>query len=134
MGKRGGSLPQPSGAVNLSPVLTEERLAQYVAEAITVRDPSPETVLAHAFAFSSALTQGRDREAGELLETCLQYLSYAPPIQRDALISDAVVYLARRRMTRRNVRNRSSSVRIVLSMCHLRIAEGLLSPTSRDLR
>src|SRR4029079_9253692 len=34
-------------------VLTEARLAQYAAEAIALRDPSPETVLAHAFAFSS---------------------------------------------------------------------------------
>jgi hypothetical protein len=78
-------------------VLTEARLAQYAAEAIALRDPSPETVLAHAFAFSSALNQRRDREAGELLETCLQYLSYSSPILRDALISDVVVYLARQR-------------------------------------
>jgi hypothetical protein len=78
-------------------VLTEARWAKYLAEAVAVRDPTPETVLAHAFAYSAALHKRRDREAGEHLETCLRYLSYAPPVQREGVISDAAVYLARRR-------------------------------------
>jgi hypothetical protein len=78
-------------------VLTEARWAEYVVEAVAVRDPSPETVLAHAFAYSAALSKRRHGEAGEHLETCLRYLSYAPPGQREGVISDAAVYLARQR-------------------------------------
>jgi hypothetical protein len=76
-------------------VLTEKGLAEHIAKAIAVRDPSPETVLAHAFAFSAAINRRQDHEAGELLETCLRYSSYAPPSQRDGLISDAAVFQAR---------------------------------------
>ena len=78
-------------------VLTEARWAEYLAEAVAVRDSTPETVLAHAFACSAALHKRRDREAGEHLETCLRYLSCVPPAQREGVISDVAVYLARRR-------------------------------------
>lgn len=78
-------------------VLTAARWTEYLAEAVAVRDPTPETVLAHAFAYSAAFHKRQDREAGEHLETCLRYLSCAPPAQREGVISDAAVYLARRR-------------------------------------
>ncbi len=71
--------------------------ADFLAKAIAVRDHSEDTVTAHAFAYSAAFHQHKDVEAGQRLETCLQYSSYAAPALREALMSDAAVFQARRR-------------------------------------
>jgi hypothetical protein len=84
-------------AENQEGVLTQARRAEYVAKAIGVLDSSPETVVAHSFAFLSALSQGRYQEAGELLEICLRYSSRSSPPLRHGLISDVVVFQARQR-------------------------------------
>ena len=66
------------------------------ARAIAVRDGSIDTVVAHSFAFSNAFHQHKNAEAGGLLETCLSYSAHAPASMREALMSDAAVFQARR--------------------------------------
>jgi hypothetical protein len=55
------------------------------------------TVTAHALAYWAAFHQHKDGEAGPLLETCLAYSGHATPVLREALMSDAAVFQARRR-------------------------------------
>src|SRR5439155_15758063 len=71
--------------------------ADFLAKAIAVRDDSMDTVMAHAIAYSAAFHQHKDNEAGQLLETCLTHASRAVPVVREALMSDAAVFQARRR-------------------------------------
>jgi len=71
--------------------------ADFVAQATAVQDDSPDTVAAYAFAYSVAYWQHRDEEAAHALETCLRYSSFAAPLAREALMSDAGVFQARRR-------------------------------------
>jgi hypothetical protein len=78
-------------------VLTQARLDQYLTAALAVRDASPDTVIAHSYAFSAAFNRRRNVEAGELLEICLRYSGYASSPLRDLLIGDAVLFQARRR-------------------------------------
>ncbi|MGO9470027.1 MAG: site-2 protease family protein [Isosphaeraceae bacterium] len=78
-------------------VLPEALSAEFLAKAIAVRDASADTVKAYALAFSAAFHQHKDREAGQHLETCLAYSGHAAPALREALRSDAAVYLARKR-------------------------------------
>ena len=78
-------------------VLPESLSADFLAKAIAVQDASADTVKAYAIAFSAAFHQGKDREAGQRLETCLAHAGYATPALREALKSDAAVYQARRR-------------------------------------
>jgi len=78
-------------------VLPESLSADFLAKAIVVRDASADTVKAYALAFSAAFHQHKDREAGQNIETCLAYSGHATPALREALKSDAAVYLARRR-------------------------------------
>jgi hypothetical protein len=78
-------------------VLPESMSVDYLAKAIAVRDNSADTVIAHALAFSAAFHQHKDTEAGQRLETCLRYSSYAAPVVREALMSEAAVFQARRR-------------------------------------
>jgi hypothetical protein len=78
-------------------VLPESMSAEFLAKAIVVRDNSADTVIAHAFAYSAAFHQHRNAEAGQMLETCLRYASYVAPALREALMSDAAVFQARRR-------------------------------------
>ena len=59
--------------------------------------PSPDAVSAHAIAYSAAFHQHQDVEAGHLLETCLRLSSCVAPAMREALMSDAAVFQARRR-------------------------------------
>jgi hypothetical protein len=75
----------------------ESLSADDLARAVAHRDASPDTVTAHGLAFAAAFHQRRDREAGLLLETCLEYSSWAAPATREALMSDAAVFQARRR-------------------------------------
>jgi hypothetical protein len=71
--------------------------ADYLAKAIAARDQSADAVTAHAVAYSAAFHQHRDVEAGHLLETCLELSSTVAPAAREALMSDAAVFQARRR-------------------------------------
>jgi hypothetical protein len=75
----------------------ESLSANFLANAIAVRDASADTVQAYAIAFWVAFHQHQDSEAGQRLETCLAYSSHATPVLREALMSDAAVYQARRR-------------------------------------
>lgn len=77
-------------------VMPEDLSAGDLRAAIAIRDESSETVIAHAAAYFSAFHQHKDAEAGEVLETCLRYSGHAPAM-RDALMSDAAVFQARRR-------------------------------------
>src|SRR5262249_8236470 len=78
-------------------VLPESLSADFLAKAIAVRDASADTVKAYAIAFWGALHPHQDSEAGQRLETCLAYSGHATPVLREALMSDAAVYQARRR-------------------------------------
>lgn len=78
-------------------VLPESLSADWLAEAIAYRDDSPDTVSAHGIAYAAAFHQHKDAEAGQRLETALQHASFAAPVQREALMSDAGVFQARRR-------------------------------------
>jgi hypothetical protein len=78
-------------------ILPESLSADFLAKAIAVRDDSADTVKAYAMAFSSAFHQHQDAEAAQRLETSLAYSSHATPGLREALISDAAVFQARRR-------------------------------------
>jgi hypothetical protein len=78
-------------------VLPELLSADFLAKAIAVRDDSADTVKAYAIAYWAAFHQHQDREAGQRLETCLVYSRHATPVLREALMSEAAVYQARRR-------------------------------------
>jgi len=78
-------------------VLPESTPAALLAKATAVRDDSADTVTAHAFAYSAAFHQHKDGEAAQRLETCLAHSGHVPPVLREALISDAAVFQARRR-------------------------------------
>ncbi|HET6327873.1 MAG TPA: hypothetical protein VFG04_24525, partial [Planctomycetaceae bacterium] len=69
----------------------------FLTKALAVRDASEDTVKANGIAFSVALHSDKDGEAAERLETCLAFSSYATPGVREALMSDAAVFQARRR-------------------------------------
>ena len=95
-GERWLALLRLGGELN-DGVLPESLSAGFLAKAIAIRDPSADTMMAHAFAYSAAFHQHKDREAGQLLETSLMYSGYAAPALREALMSDAAVFQARRR-------------------------------------
>jgi hypothetical protein len=69
----------------------------FLARAIAVRDNSADTVTGHAYAHTAAMYRGELDRAGELLEVCLTYAGYVSPAMREALMSDAGIYLARHR-------------------------------------
>jgi Peptidase family M50 len=71
--------------------------ADLLARATAVRDVSAETVTAHGFAYASAFHRRDDATAARCLETSLQHSSRVARPVRDALISDAAVFQARRR-------------------------------------
>jgi hypothetical protein len=85
----GGELAEGVPFESLSP--------DFLAKAVAIQDDSPDTVAAHALAYSAAWRQHKDAEAAGLLEICLQYSGYAVPMVREALICDASVFQARRR-------------------------------------
>jgi hypothetical protein len=78
-------------------VLPESMSADLLARATAVRDESPDTVLAHAFAYGAEFHQHHDVDAGQMLEICLRYSSRAAPATREGLMSDSAVFQARRR-------------------------------------
>jgi hypothetical protein len=69
----------------------------YLEKAIAFRDASPDTVTAHAIAYSTAFYTHKDDEAGRLLETCLHYSGFVAPAMRETLMSNAAVFQGRRR-------------------------------------
>ena len=69
----------------------------FLAKAVAIRDNSPDTVTGHAFAYAAAFWQNKDTEAAQFLETCLQYSAHASAATREALMSDASVFQARKR-------------------------------------
>jgi hypothetical protein len=69
----------------------------YLSKAIALTDHSPDTVTAHAIAYAAAYWRHQDVEAGHLLETCLGHSSTVAPAVREALMSDAAVFQARKR-------------------------------------
>jgi hypothetical protein len=78
-------------------VLPESLSAEFRAKATAVCDESAETVIAHAIAYTSAFHEHRDSDAGGMLETSLRYSSCVAPALREALMSEAAVFQARRR-------------------------------------
>jgi hypothetical protein len=78
-------------------VLPEALSGDYLAKAVAVRDDSADTVTAHAIAYSSAFHQHMDSDAAQRLEKCLAFAGRAVPLVREALMSDAAVFQARRR-------------------------------------
>jgi hypothetical protein len=95
-GERWLALLRLGGELN-DGVLPESLSADFLAKAMAVRDASADTVKAYAFAFMAAFHQRNDSEAAQRLETCLAYSSHATPSLREALMSDAAVFQARRR-------------------------------------
>jgi hypothetical protein len=77
--------------------LPEALPVEFLNKAVAVRDDSIDTVAAHAFAFSNAFHQHKDVEAGRFLEICLSRSNHAPGALRQALMSEAAVFQARRR-------------------------------------
>lgn len=75
----------------------EDLSADFLAKAVAIKDNSPDTVIANALAYGAAYSQHDDAQAAEYLETCLHYSPYAPPNMRQALMSDAGVFQARKR-------------------------------------
>jgi hypothetical protein len=70
--------------------------ADFLARGIAVRDGSMDTVAAHAFAYMAAFNRNEIARGAELLEVCLTYAGYTSVAMRQALMSDAAVYMARR--------------------------------------
>jgi hypothetical protein len=95
-GERWLALLRLGGELN-DGVLPESFSADFLAKAIAVRDDSADTVNAHAIAFLVAFHQHKDHEAARQLETCLACSGRATPALREALISDAAVFQAKRR-------------------------------------
>jgi len=73
---------------NLSP--------EFLAKAVAIQDKSPDTFTAHALAYMVAFWQHKNDEAAQALETCLRHSSLVAPTQRQAIMVDATVFLARR--------------------------------------
>jgi hypothetical protein len=84
-------------ADSMDGVLPESLPAAFIAKAIAIPDDSIDTVGAHAFAYANAFHQRRDAEAAGYLEVCLSRAGHAPARLREALMSDAAVFQARRR-------------------------------------
>lgn len=95
-GERWLALMRLAGELN-DGALPESLSADFLAKAIAVRDDSVDTVTAHAIAYSAAFHQRKDSEAAQRLEMCLAYSGNATPVVREALMSDAAVFQARRR-------------------------------------
>jgi hypothetical protein len=95
-GERWLALLHLAGELN-DGVLPESLSAEFLAKAIAVQDASSDTVKANAIAYFAAFHQHKDSVAGQRLETCLAYSGHAMPVLREALMSDAAVFQARRR-------------------------------------
>lgn len=74
---------------NLSP--------DFLAKAVAICDPSPDTVTAHSFAYANAYHRNELERAAQMLEVCLAHIHHAAPAIRDMLISDVAVFQAEKR-------------------------------------
>ncbi len=70
---------------------------EFIANAVAVKDDSPDTVVGHMYAYGVALDKNQLAEAAHLLETSLEFSAFVAPSVREALRSDAAVFLARKR-------------------------------------
>ena len=77
-------------------LMPEALSPSFLAKALAIRDDSSDTVAAHAIAYAKAFYEHDDREAARLLEICLRYAGGTAPIMREALMSDAGVFQARK--------------------------------------
>jgi hypothetical protein len=85
-------------AAELRAGVVPERLSpSELAKAVALRDDSLETLTAHAMAYSAAFHQRDDARAAGMLEVVLAHARRAAPALREALLSDAAVFQARRR-------------------------------------
>jgi len=75
----------------------EKLTPAFLAKAVAIEDDSPDTVGAFGLAYGVAFWQGKNDEAAQALETCLRHSNLASPATRQALMSDASVFQARRR-------------------------------------
>ncbi len=69
----------------------------FLAIATALEDDSSETVRAHGLAHAAFDARDDRDAAARALEVCLRYSSFVPPMDREALISDAAVFQGRRR-------------------------------------
>lgn len=65
-----------------------------LAAATAVRDRSIDTVTAHAFAYSAAMSRREYEQGATALDVCIEFAAHARPRLRAAIISDAAVYQA----------------------------------------
>ena len=77
-------------------VLPESLPADFIEKAVGIQDDSVDTVVGHAFGFLAAFHEHRNADAARMLETCLTFSSRAAAVLREALMSDAAVFQARR--------------------------------------
>jgi len=70
---------------------------EFIAIATAIQDGSPDTVSAHGLAYGAAFHRHDDNEAARLLEVCLRYSGFVPPLMREAGFADAAIFQARRR-------------------------------------
>jgi hypothetical protein len=73
----------------------ESMTPTFLAKAIAVQDNSPDTVTAYGLAYAAAFYREDEGEAARLLEVCLAHAGAATPAAREALASDAAVFLSR---------------------------------------
>lgn len=78
-------------------VMPEALSPEFLAKALSVCDRSPDTVAAYAIAYAKAFYEENENEAARFLEICLQFAGCTAPIMREALMSDAAVFQARKR-------------------------------------
>ncbi|HEY7402064.1 MAG TPA: M50 family metallopeptidase [Candidatus Angelobacter sp.] len=70
---------------------------EFLAKAVAIQDKSPDTFTAHALAYAAAFWQHKNEEAAEALEICLRYSNLVAPSQRQGIMVDTTIFLARRR-------------------------------------
>lgn len=78
-------------------LLPEAWSADWLAAAVAYRDDSSDTVAAHGMAYAAAFHRREDDEAAGYLEIALGTSAFAASALREALMSDAAVFQARRR-------------------------------------
>jgi hypothetical protein len=85
-----------SGALKRG-ALPETLASNDLADVVALRDDSPDTMGAHALAWSAAYYRREEDEAARLLDLALQHSGRGEPAVRLSLLSDAGVFQARRR-------------------------------------
>ena len=78
-------------------IAPEEFSPDLITKATAIRDNSPDTFMAHLFAYSASWNTGLDADIASFLEICLQHSNYAQPLLREIVFCDAGVFLGRKR-------------------------------------